>query len=165
MLLRARKPGSFAALGIVSSFAMPAGTFQYGLNTTCVIWSAKIGVLLSGSPDDHAHVQHRLAVFDRLEPEVGHVHDESGGRAWDRAASASARVELDGANALFDRHIQRADGRRLDDAVGSMRWRSSNASRVGDVSLENRTWIFFVRWIESPSIASRWRSVGTTGDC
>ena len=50
MLFRSRNPGSRVARGIVSSFAMPAGTFQYGLKTTCVIESAKMGVLLSGSP-------------------------------------------------------------------------------------------------------------------
>ena len=91
MLLRARKPGSLAALGIVSSFAMPGGTFQYGLKTTCVISSAKIGVLLSGAPTTTRMSITGLAVLDRLEAEVGHVDDEVARRHRDRAASASAR--------------------------------------------------------------------------
>ena len=44
MLVRSRKPESFNTDGSVSFFAMSGGTFQYGENTRCVIFSLKIGV-------------------------------------------------------------------------------------------------------------------------
>ena len=135
---------------MVSSFAMPGGTFQYGLNTTCVISSAKIGVLLSGAPTTTRMSMNRLAVFDRLETEVGHVHEEvaRSGIAIGQPAPA-LEVELDRANALFDGDIQRADGRRIDDAVGlDAMPLFEPLHRVDDGVVENRTRIFFVRRIE-----------------
>ena len=54
---------------------MPGGTFQYGLNTTCVISSAKIGVLLSGAPTTTRMSMTGFAVLDGLEAEVRDVDD------------------------------------------------------------------------------------------
>ena len=98
-----------------------------------------------GLTDDHAHAQYRLAVFDRLETEVGHIHEKvTAGHRIGQPAPA-LEVELDGTNAIFDGHIQRADGRRINDTVRLDTMALFEPFHgIGDGRVENGAWIFFV---------------------
>ena len=165
MLLRARKPGSLTAFGIVSSCAMPGGTFQYGLKTTCVISSAKIGVLLSGAPTTTRMSITALpfSIASRRKSGTFTMKWRSGIRSGSqRQRSRLSSIVTD---ALFDRNVHRAHRRRHRrcrrarcDAV------LRSASRLRRRCRRRQDWnLFRATGSRSPSIASRCRSVGTDG--
>ena len=70
----------------------------------------------------------------RVQPERRHVHEDGPPFRGPVLPAPALEVELDGANALLDGHIQRADCRCIDDTVGLDAMARSFASVAPDVT-------------------------------
>ena len=105
--------------GKVSFFAIPGGTFQYGLKTIYVIVSLKIGVGVSLLPTTTRIERGTCAVVPDLEAVGRDVDEDVPGAQLTRQPPPALEIQLDLPNALLERNVQLGDHRRPTTPSGS----------------------------------------------